>query len=116
MVTIVLLTISAFFRSLDQLAIFGHGKSWLPDFVFTWKIVRTLDARHTYMGIKLITFGLGFYFYPWDAWTIPFIIYAYYQFFNLFFHNIWRFPEFWEFPFFRFLFFIKDFLEDDAED
>lgn len=101
----IILIFSAIVRSLDQLTIFSYTQSWLPEKFFTWKVYKIFDAVHTYMGIKLVSFGLGFLFYNWDYWTIPLTIYLYYQVFNLFFHVVWRYPEFWEIPFFRFLFY-----------
>lgn len=111
-ISIILIIISAIARSLDQLIRFGYSRSWLPEKIFNWEIAEKLDAVHFYMGIKLISFGLGFYFYSWDLWTIPLTIYIYYQIFNLFFHIIWLYPEFWEFPFFRFIFVFKGLKND----
>lgn len=128
--TIILLIISAIFRALDQmLRFYGNSlqwdadrvgwvetviESWLPDFTWSWSIFGKFDAEHTYMGLKLITFGLAFY--PWylfgiqpfeygwmnypDWWYwLPLYILGYYQVFNLFFHVIFCRVKYMSFPF-----------------
>jgi hypothetical protein len=103
--SIFLLIISALFRGLDQIIFWDQQKlSWLPEKVFFWDLefVAIADSFHFYMGMKLICFGLGFYFLPFYPWYIVGgIIFVYYQVFNLFFHIIFKKREYWRWPFFK---------------
>jgi hypothetical protein len=106
---------SAIFRALDQLMRWEQeGQSWLPMWVFTWDsgLFAILDAPHVYMGLKLVLFGLGaFVLYPiikyYDdnlkpeslKWIVlAILVLVYYQVFNLFYHIVFRYPEFWRWP------------------
>lgn len=114
---VVIWIISAISRALDQMVILKReALSYLPDWVFNWDLgFATFDAFHTYQGITLIAFGVGGYFFyrVFGNRTLKYqviagliAVYAYYQVFNLFFHVVFLKPEHWEFPFFRFLWFL----------
>ncbi len=110
-------TVSAISRALDQIIILERDyQSYLPGWVFRWDLgLGTVDAFHTYQGITLVAFGIAcYYFYHFlqrmtpkykiAGWLIA--VYGYYQVFNLFFHVVFLKPEYWQFPFFRFLKFL----------
>jgi len=104
-----LLISSAIFRALNQFQRWRNEFiSWLPEWVFSWDlnfwIVTTLDAEHVYMGGELVLFGIALYMLgrmifvdvPLPRWLfITAIIFIYYQVFNLFYHFIFRYPEYW---------------------
>jgi hypothetical protein len=110
-ISIILFCVSAVFRALDQIIHWEQwGVSWLPAWVFFWncRYLSTLDSFHTYMGVKLISFGLAFYALPplpW--WIVGGIILAYYQVFNLFFHIVFKKPKYWRWPILKLQLFLR---------
>lgn len=107
---------SAFFAAIDQIIRLERiSHSWLPSFFWYWVVSRpTIDAWHTYQGLKIVLFGLFFYFFQmnilWFAFInfewfwLSIVIYIWYQIRNLFLHVVLLKPKYWQFPFFRFLF------------
>ncbi len=102
---IFLLVLSVMARAIDHIKLWRQTyQSWLPWWVFGWKTkISVLDANHFYMGLYLISFGLGMYVSPYSWWWKPVEIYLYFQVFNLFFHVILKKRVYWRLPFFRFL-------------
>lgn len=105
-VFVALLFVSAVFRALEQIMRWNRElQSWLPEWVFSWdfKFLSTFDAVHVYMGITLIAFGVAFIFVPGNSriplWLgVAIVIWLYYQVFNLFYHVIFIWPDFWRWP------------------
>jgi hypothetical protein len=98
----ILLIISAAFRALVQIIVFNQAhQSWLPEIVFTWDLREgtVFDAYHIYQGIWEVLAMVGFYLLGGlDWWIIAGVILIYWQCFNLFFHIIFRLPQFWRWP------------------
>jgi hypothetical protein len=99
---ILLLILSAMFRSFDQIIRYNQqDQTWLPNWFWNWRIgnFKVLNADHVYMGVKMTLSWIGFLLLgalfisngvPTFYQVLLFIAIwlAYYQVFNLFFHII----------------------------
>lgn len=104
-ISIILFIFSAIFRAMAQTQRFRQPyQSWLyKTNLLTFKtFVPILDAKHFWKGAKEITLIIGAYLLPTlEWWLIPVIIFVLWQIFNLFFHIVFVYADYWEFPFFR---------------
>ncbi len=96
------LILSAMLRGLDHVDYWKIDQTWLPTQILNWTTrFQVVDSWHVYKGGTLLFFGLGMFFSPFPLYCKLIEFYLYFECFNLFFHVVYLYPKFWEFPFIR---------------
>lgn len=104
-IPIALLIFSVIFRAIAQTERFRQPRqSWLyKTFLLDFNTpIPILDAKHFWKGAKEVTLFLGAYLFPTTEWHwLILILFLYWQLFNLFFHVVFVYRFYWEYPFLR---------------
>jgi hypothetical protein len=109
MLTVMWLTLSAMFRSFQEVTKFRAELSWVPQWIFQYRGKYNLDFYHFATTLHwLCMFAAGISYQGWTGYFLVdlFFIYVYHGIMNdTFYHFLWMKREHWMVSFERSIFF-----------